>query len=79
MNMKFQWFRRWEAVGANVELMLHHGDMYIMSEKAVGTDWMSSSMFTVRHAAGSEKVVKLKVKKRAGDALDEKEAQKRKL
>jgi DNA-directed RNA polymerase I, II, and III subunit RPABC2 len=32
--------------------MLDDGDMYFMSEKAVGTDWESSSKITLRHAAG---------------------------
>lgn len=26
--------------------------MYVMSEKAVGTDWKRSSIYTLRHAAG---------------------------
>lgn len=31
---------------------LNGGDIYIMSSKAVGCDWKSSSTVTLRHAAG---------------------------
>jgi hypothetical protein len=31
--------------------------MYVMSEKAVGTDWKSSKFFTLRHATGCAKYV----------------------
>jgi hypothetical protein len=37
-----------------MELPLEDGDMYVMSEKAVGTDWKSSSLLTLRHATGCE-------------------------
>ena len=37
-----------------IELNLNHGDIYIMSEKAVGYDWKMSSIYTLRHAAGSK-------------------------
>ena len=39
--------------------MLNTGDIYIMSEKAVGSDWRKSSMYTLRHAAGSNKYLSL--------------------
>ena len=37
--------------------MLDEGDVYCMSEKTVGTDWMTAPKkhYTLRHAAGSEK------------------------
>jgi hypothetical protein len=34
---------------------LDHGDIYIMSEKAVGTDWKKKKIYTLRHSAGCEK------------------------
>lgn len=55
MDMHFQWFHRNKPVGQRVTMMLHHGDMYMMSAKAVGTDWKKSSIFTLRHAAGAKK------------------------
>ena len=42
-------------IGKRAEIMLEHGDMYVMSEKAVGTDWKNPSIPTLRHAAGSKK------------------------
>ena len=41
---------------------LNHGDIYIMSEKAVGTDWKKNSILSVRHAAGCDKYLKSKYK-----------------
>ena len=50
--LHFQWYFRHQPVGARVALQLRAGDMYAMSEKAVGTDWKRSSVYTLRHAAG---------------------------
>ena len=60
--LHYQWFTRSAPIGNRCELMLNHGDLYIMSEKAVGTDWMSSSKITLRHAAGSKKYTTIKKK-----------------
>lgn len=35
-----------------MEISLQPGDVYIMSEKAVGFDWKRSAVPTLRHAAG---------------------------
>ena len=40
--------------------MLNHGDLYVMSEKAVGTDWLLKNTLTLRHAAGSRKYTTIK-------------------
>ena len=51
MPLKFQWFQMSAPVGSSVMIPLEHGDIYVMSEKAVGTDWMSDRKgLTVRHA-----------------------------
>lgn len=42
------------------EFYLNSGDVYIMSELAVGQQWNKSSLWTWRHAAGHEKYVSLK-------------------
>jgi alkylated DNA repair dioxygenase AlkB len=52
--LHFQWYHRFERVGEKLSLDLSHGDLYVMSEKAVGTDWKSSSKYTLRHSAGFE-------------------------
>ena len=49
-----------KMLGPRLEITLDHGDLYIMSEKAVGTDWMSKRDVTLRHAAGDAKCPGLK-------------------
>jgi hypothetical protein len=39
------------------------GDIYVMSEKAVGTDWLKKNTFTLRHATGSAEFTTIKSKK----------------
>jgi hypothetical protein len=39
---------------------LHSGDLYVMSEKAVGTDVKKKKIATLRHAAGASKYLELK-------------------
>ena len=61
MPLKFQWFQRSKPVGMVLEVVLKHGDMYAMSEKAVGCDWMTDRKgLTLRHAAGADKYAKNK-------------------
>jgi hypothetical protein len=54
----FQWYHRFNPIGDRVDIDLNHGDLYMMTEKAVGTDWKKSSIPTLRHAAGDEKHLK---------------------
>ena len=60
--LHFQWFTKSNPIGNRFIVQLNHGDLYIMSEKAVGTDWMLSSKITLRHAAGSSKYTTIKKK-----------------
>ncbi len=60
LPMYFQWYHRSKPVEERVEIPLHHGDMYIMSEKAVGCDWKRSSIYTLRHATGCAKFTAVK-------------------
>lgn len=62
MPMYWQWYQKHgtyteEAVGEKICVPLHTGDMYVMSEKAVGTDcWNkfgATPRYVVRHATGS--------------------------
>jgi len=52
-----------EPVTTRINLHLHEGDMYIMSDKAVGHDWKKSSIYTLRHAAGGNKYCSTKYDK----------------
>ncbi len=53
----YQWFKSNEKVGPVFETVLGHGDIYIMSDKAVGHDWKKSSIYTLRHAAGPKNII----------------------
>lgn len=53
--LHFQWFINSEPVGERIILPLNSGDMYVMSEKAVGQDWKRKKIYTLRHAMGCEK------------------------
>lgn len=55
----YQWYLRSQPVGLRIDLTLHHGDIYIMSEKASGSDWLRKVIPTLRHAAGCEKYLKM--------------------
>ena len=58
--MHYQWYQKSAPVGALFTTILHHGDIYYMSEKAVGFDWKKKICLTLRHAAGLEKNVMAK-------------------
>ena len=60
MKLCYNWFLRSKPVGARIDLTLQSGDIYFMSEKAVGTDWMKKSIYTLRHSAGCDKYTTLK-------------------
>lgn len=59
LPLYYQWYRYGEAIGEVTEIPLNGGDIYIMSEKAVGTDWKRRNCATLRHAVGSSKYTKL--------------------
>lgn len=46
--------------GEPIDIIVNHGDIYIMSEKATGYDWRSRSKVRVVHAAGNAKYLKHK-------------------
>jgi len=60
MPLEYQWFYQGKSVGTRQKLTLNHGDFYVMSEKAVGTDWKRRVIPTLRHAAGCAKYLKTK-------------------
>lgn len=63
MNLHYQWFHQGSPVGKREILMLNEGDLYIMSEKAVGTDWKKKKVPTLRHAAGASQYTTIKSRK----------------
>jgi len=38
-------------LGDPIDITVAHGDVYVMSEKATGNDWMSRSKYRVVHGA----------------------------
>ena len=60
LPLHYQWFVERGVVGKRVKLVLNHGDIYVMSEKATGFDWKKRKEYTLRHAAGCDKFLKIK-------------------
>lgn len=62
LPLHYAWFRHSQPVSSDaVKLQLHHGDVYIMSEKATGQDWRCKNILTLRHSAGCDKYTSMKV------------------
>lgn len=59
MPLYYQWFNQGEAVGNRIQVNLNCGDIYIMSEKTVGTDWKKKTIYTLRHATGTDKFINI--------------------
>jgi len=62
MNMHFMWYYNNLPRGHNISFTLNPGDLYMMSEKTVGTDWRPNremcwynKSYVLRHAAGAAK------------------------
>jgi hypothetical protein len=60
LPIHYQWFKNGKPVGKRMIIQLNHGDLYAMSEKATGFDWKKKSVYTLRHATGCEKFLKIK-------------------
>jgi len=65
--LRFQWYHRSVPATDEIAIELRDGDMYVMSDKAVGFDWMKSSIPTLRHGTG-RKAVRREVGKKRGRA-----------
>lgn len=61
MPIYFKWFQNSQPVGEPFEVVLNDGDMYIMSEKAVGFDWLKKKIPTLRHSTGCAKFTGIKL------------------
>ena len=57
--LHYQWYYQGEPIGDRYKFDLKNGDLYIMSEKAVGQDWKKRKILTLRHAAGADKYLKI--------------------
>lgn len=52
LPIRFRWYTKSAPVGEEFVIELNHGDLYVMSDKATGHDWMSPSKMTLRHGVG---------------------------
>lgn len=64
--LSYCWYHRGIRVSQQVDLTLNSGDIYVMSEKAVGMDWKMKVIPTLRHAVENPKM------KRAREKQEEK-------
>jgi hypothetical protein len=55
LDLHYQWFFKGKPEGDRIIVPLDGGDIYVMNEKAVGTDWKKKNIYTLRHATGSTK------------------------
>lgn len=60
MPIKFGYFWNCLVRGETTEIILNGGDLYIMSEEAVGAEWLSKNKWVLRHCAGANKYLKMK-------------------
>lgn len=60
MPLYYRWFHQTEPYGDVMEFNLKHGDLYAMSDKAVGFDWKQKNIYTLRHAVGNKDAKALK-------------------
>jgi hypothetical protein len=70
--MRWHWFKDGMPVGKPIDITLNCGDVYIMSEKAVGAEWKMRSLYTLRHSAGIKKYTGLDRWEKRRPAYDEK-------
>lgn len=58
LPLHYQWYHKGNRIWNRAIINLSHGDIYIMSEKAVGNDWKKKLFPTLRHATGAAKYIK---------------------
>ena len=56
-NLYYRWFKNSEAIGREFCQALNHGDVYFMSDKAVGYDWKKKTIYTLRHASANDRTL----------------------
>ena len=57
--IRWVWFHKNKPISEPYDIFLNSGDIYIMSEEAVGTEWKRSNLITMRHAVGVKKYLSL--------------------
>ena len=69
MPLKYHWYQHGRPIGREGRVELDAGDIYFMSEKAVGNDFRmtANSLLTLRHAAGKDTCKYSRIKRKAGE------------
>jgi hypothetical protein len=62
LPVHYQWFYQNNYIGDRIILDLHPGDIYVMCQKTTGNDWKKKNIYTLRHATGAPKYLKIKEK-----------------
>ena len=60
MPIKYGMFHNCVLQGKTFQVTINGGDLYFMSEEAVGAEWRHRSKWTWRHAAGADKYLRFK-------------------
>ena len=61
LPLRFQWYKNSSAVSDEQEVELKHGDLYAMSHKATGHDWLKKKIPTLRHGVGRKAIAKKRI------------------
>lgn len=51
MSLTYQWYQKTQTISPEMTFILNHSDVYCMSNKATGSDWMKKIIPTLRHSA----------------------------
>ncbi len=57
--LHYNWYFAGQPVGTNCQLIINHGDLYVMDEMAKGISWKRKNKYDLRHAAGCPKYTNL--------------------
>jgi len=63
LKVDFNWYHQGFPEGKAFSTSLDHGDLFIMSRKAMGFDWEKPNVYNVQHAMGAQKFRTLPKKK----------------
>ena len=64
LPLRFQWYQNSLPISKEHAIELKHGDLYAMSHKATGHDWLKKKVATLRHGVGRKAIVKKPVCKK---------------
>lgn len=57
-SLQYRWYYQSKIISDHTTVTLNSGDLYVMSTKAIGTDWRQRKIRTLRHATGATKYTK---------------------